>query len=85
MEQKFSLVLREGETPDSTKIMSLPQKAIDEFVDLYKEEFGVTLSPTLAMEKANSVFSLFKILVKNNLTRKDKMSQDEDQADAIRK
>jgi len=38
----------------------LPKEAIDEFIELYKKEFGETLSRVEATKKANDLVWLFK-------------------------
>lgn len=40
----------------------LPQKAIQEFKELYKKRFGVELSDTEASFRANNLFKLYKIV-----------------------
>ena len=42
----------------------LPQKAIDEFKEIYKKEFGKELSDKEAKLKANELMELFRVLLK---------------------
>ncbi len=41
----------------------LPPQAIEEFKQIYKEEFGVELSQAEATEKAINLFNLMKLLL----------------------
>jgi hypothetical protein len=44
----------------------LKQEAILEFKQIYFEETGQALTDIEAAEQANSMFNLFKVLLKNN-------------------
>ena len=41
--------------------MSLPEKAIQEFKELYKNRFGEELSDQEASYRANNLFNLYKV------------------------
>lgn len=51
----------------------LPTEAVNEFKQIYLEEFGKELSLEEATEKATSVFNLFSVLLKP-VDTKDKRS-----------
>lgn len=40
----------------------LPQKAVQEFKELYKKRFGVELSDHEASDRANRLFKLYKVV-----------------------
>ena len=42
----------------------LPPKAIEEFKEIYKQEFGEDLSDKEALEKATRVINLFQVIYK---------------------
>ena len=42
----------------------LPKKAIDEFKTIYQKEFGIELDEKEAIQKANELIELFKVLQK---------------------
>lgn len=42
--------------------ITLPPQAITEFCEIYKKEFGVVLESGEALEKANRVLDLFRML-----------------------
>jgi len=44
--------------------MGLSKKAIKEFKEIYREEFGETISDEAAEEKGQRLLSLFKIIYK---------------------
>lgn len=50
----------------------LTLEAIDEFKELYREDYGVVLSDEEATEKATLLFSVLEVLVKSDLTKYSK-------------
>ena len=44
--------------------MCLPDKAIEEFKQIYKKETGITLSYDEAIKKANKFFNFMKLITK---------------------
>ena len=50
----------------------MPSKqAIDEFKGLYQLKYGITLSDQEAFEKASSLLSLYKTIIKKNENEQD--------------
>lgn len=52
----------------------ISKKAIDEFKNIYREEFGIVLSDNIAMEDATRFMNLFKVIYKpiDKLTNENK-------------
>ena len=50
--------------------MTLPEKAIDQFKEIYLKEFGIELSQVEAARKAIDLFNLFKILLRLELDKR---------------
>ncbi len=48
----------------------LPQEALIEFKQIYKEEFGVELPDEGAVKKATAILNIFKVLAKKPIAAK---------------
>jgi hypothetical protein len=44
--------------------MNLPSEAIDEFIDIYQEEFGVVIEPDKAIEMATALLNITSLIIK---------------------
>lgn len=48
----------------------LSEEAIKEYADIYKKEFGITLTPAEATEQATRLIQLFEVLLKIDRSQK---------------
>jgi len=56
-------------TPEWPVFALLPQEALIEFKQIYKEEFEVELTDREAAQKAAAVLNIFKVLAKRPATK----------------
>jgi len=50
--------------------MQLTKKQLDEFKHIYKEECGINLSDSEALDKATNLVHLFEIIYKKSIDKK---------------
>lgn len=57
-------------TPEKPAFALLPQEALIEFKQIYKEEFGVELPDEEAVKKALAVLNIFKVFATTLVQKK---------------
>ncbi|MBI5452866.1 hypothetical protein HY945_05390 [Candidatus Gottesmanbacteria bacterium] len=57
--------------PEKPAFALLPQEALIEFKQIYKEEFGVELPDEEAVKKATAVLNIVKVLAKKPVLQKE--------------
>jgi hypothetical protein len=45
-------------------MINLPSDAIQEFMDIYQQEFGVVIEPNKAIEMANALLNITSLIIK---------------------